>query len=102
MKTEILCDGQCPECIQKGVISIFQESKTSGYWECPSCSLQLQMLNPNHLGIMNTRGDNDLKTIKYDKDKWGSRVLLRMPYFKGDDCIIENEFELNQYLQTII
>lgn len=102
MDSQILCDGHCPECLQKGVKSIFQENATDGYWECPVCRLQAQMLAPNHLGILDERGRGKLKDhLVYDKDKWGSRILLRRPLFKGDDCIIKNADELAEYLSTI-
>jgi hypothetical protein len=100
MENQLLCDGQCPECLQKNIKSIFQENTTGGYWECPKCNLQLQMLAPNHFGIINERGIGQLNTTVYDKDKWGERIPLRRPQFNGDDCVIKNSDELNDYLST--
>jgi len=100
MSNQILSDGRCPQCIQENVNSVFQENSTGGYWECPICNLQLQMLSPNYLGILNERGIGRLKSTVYDKSKWGERVLLRRPEFKGDDCVIKNLDELNAYLIT--
>jgi hypothetical protein len=56
------------------------------------------MLSPNFLVIMNERGEGNLKSIRYDKDLWGDRVLLRKPLFNGDDCIIKDLNELKEYL----
>ncbi|NMA34048.1 MAG: hypothetical protein GX940_05800 [Clostridiaceae bacterium] len=100
MENQILSDGHCPECLQKNIKSIFQENITNGYWECPTCNLQLQMLAPNHLGILDERGTGKLKPITYDKNRCGERVLIRRPQFEGDDCIIKNLNELNDYLAT--
>ena len=50
MENQILSEGHCPECLQKSTKSVFQENTTDGYWECPICNLQVQMLAPNHLG----------------------------------------------------
>jgi Zn ribbon nucleic-acid-binding protein len=100
METQFLSDGHCPQCSQKNMKSVFQENSTRGYWECPTCNLQLQMLAPNHLGILNERGAGQLKSTIYDKNIWGERVLLRRPMFKGDDCVIKNLDELNHYLAT--
>ena len=100
MENQILSDGHCPQCSQKNTNSVFQENRTGGYWECPTCNLQLQMLAPNYLGILNERGSGELKSTVYDKNKWGERVLLRRPKFEGDDCEIKNLDELNDYLAT--
>jgi hypothetical protein len=58
------------------------------------------MLAPNHLGIINERGSGELKPITFDRDKWGERILLRRPQFYGDDGVIKNIIELNDYLST--
>ena len=58
------------------------------------------MLAPNHLGILHERGIGKLKTTAYDKHKWGEWILLRRPKFEGDDCVIKNLDELNDYLAT--
>ncbi|MFN5630259.1 MAG: hypothetical protein ACK48W_13345 [Bacteroidota bacterium] len=100
MENQILSEGHCLECLQKNTNCVFQENTTGGYWECPTCNLQLQMLAPNHLVILNERGIGKLKTTAYDKNKWGERVLLRRPKFEGDDCVIKNLDELNDYLAT--
>ena len=88
MENQVLSDGRCPQCSQKNTISVFQENRSGGYWECPTCNLQLQMLAPNYLGILNERGSGQLKSTVYDKILWGERVLLRKPMFEGDDCVI--------------
>ena len=98
MNNELTSDGTCPQCIQNNQQHTFYENRTMGYWECPNCNLKLQMLSPNFLGIMNERGEGNLKSIRYDKDLWGDRVLLRKPLFNGDDCVIEDLNELNEYL----
>ena len=67
MENQILSDGHCPECMQKNTKSVFQENTTDGFWECPTCNLQLQMLDPNHLGILNERGIGKLKPTAYDR-----------------------------------
>lgn len=100
MKNQIVSDGKCPECLQKNINSVFQENISSGYWECPVCNLQVQMLSPNHLGILDKRGIGKLKPILYDKNKWGERILLRKPQFEGDNCIIRDFNELKEYLAT--
>jgi Zn ribbon nucleic-acid-binding protein len=101
MENKILCDGRCPECLLKNTISILQENATAGYWECPNCNLQLQMLAPNHLGILPERGIGKFKTPVHDKERWGERILLRKPQYEGDDCVIKNIDELNDYLSII-
>lgn len=100
MENQLLSDGHCPECSQKNTKSIFQENTTGGYWECPTCNLQLQMFDPNHLGILNERGIGKLNQTIYDKNKWGERILLRRPQFEGDNRVIKNLDELNEYLAT--
>jgi hypothetical protein len=100
MDNMLLSDGHCPECLQKNTLSIFCENVTNGYWECPTCNLQLQMLHPNYLGILDERGIGKLKQTTYDMSKWGERILLRKPRFNGDDCVLKNLDELNDYLAT--
>lgn len=101
MAENLLCDGRCPECLRKGVKSIIVENSTKGFWECPTCNLQLQMLSPDYLGILDERGEGKFKSISYDKEKWGDRILLRKPQFDGDDCVIKNTDELDEYLSGI-
>jgi len=101
VKNHIYSDGLCPECIQQGLKHIFQENITEGYWECPNCRLQLQMLAPNYLGIIEERGEGLLKDTTYIKEKWGERILLRRPLYAGDDCIIRSTDELNDFLESI-
>ena len=92
--------GKCPSCELDGkFVSIVLNHHD--FWECPECGLQFQFISDNYLGILEIRGNRALKTMEYDPEKWGERVLLRRPLFEGDDCIIKNSEELTAYLSIV-
>ncbi len=98
----ITTDGHCPQCRLTGENYIVVLN-TMDYWECPKCSLQMQMLTEEHLGILPERGNGNLiKTTSYHYEKWGDRILIKKPIFLFDTSHIENEKELNIYLQDIL
>lgn len=94
-------NGQCPECELNGINSIV-ELNMHDYWECPKCRLQLQLIGDKNLGIFNERGNGDLKDNYYKaKKNIVDRVLLRKPLFNGDNCVIKNKKELQEYINMI-
>lgn len=98
---KIINNGQCPECEMKGIKSM-TVLNTSDYWECPVCHLQLQLLDDDLMGILNFRGEGKLKDNHYKSEDYiKNRTLLRRPLFDGDDCIIKDEEELQEYINII-
>ena len=97
----ILNNGQCPECTLIGQNNLLQLNRDD-YWECPKCKLQLQNVADEFIGILLERGsgqfrDNYNKSEKQIKD----RILVRKPFFDGDDCILKNQEELKDYLSKV-
>lgn len=96
-----LCDGTCPLCLADGHEHVFQENTTGGNWECPSCRMQATMLSDGFLGIESSLGEGQLKAIKYDKNRWGERKLIRRQLFKGEqDVVFRNSAEIREYLTS--